>query len=103
MDGSNVLEWFEKHAGLGGWVGAIGALLAIFVTWKLARAEYLRAQRVNKERVNRIIKLFEQITREFNPIVTRFVRLLEAKDPAAAFLSSRVGRKSTLGQSGGPK
>jgi hypothetical protein len=33
-----VLDWFEKHAGLGGWVGAI---VAIFVTWGLARAESL--------------------------------------------------------------
>jgi hypothetical protein len=44
----NVLDWTEKHAGLGGWVGAIGAVIAIFVTWGLARAEYLRTRRQEK-------------------------------------------------------
>lgn len=82
--GADVLEWFEKHAGLGGWVGAVGALLAIIVTWRLARAEYLRAQRLNKERVNEVIAPFERITREFNPIVVRYVELLQNNDPATA-------------------
>jgi purine-cytosine permease-like protein len=44
----NVLDWTEKHAGLGGWVGALGAVFAIFVTWGLARAEYLRMRRQEK-------------------------------------------------------
>jgi hypothetical protein len=82
--GADVLEWFEKHAGLGGWVGAVGALLAIIVTWRLARAEYLRAQRLNKECVNEVIALFERITLEFNPIVVRYVELLQNNDPATA-------------------
>ena len=33
----------ERHSGLGVWVGAIGAIAAIFAAWLLARAEYLRA------------------------------------------------------------
>lgn len=36
----DVLNWTEKHAGLGGWVGTLGAITAIFVTWALARSEY---------------------------------------------------------------
>jgi hypothetical protein len=43
--GQAVFDWTEKHAGLGGWVGAIGSVLAIFVAWSLARAEYKRSVR----------------------------------------------------------
>ena len=35
----DVLDWTEKHPGLGGWVGATGAIGAIFATWGIARAE----------------------------------------------------------------
>lgn len=35
-------DWFERHAGLGGWVGGIGAIIAIFAAWYLAHAEYTR-------------------------------------------------------------
>ena len=79
----DVLGWVEKHAGLGGWVGAVGALLAIIVTWRLARAEYLRAQRRDRERLNAAINLFERIAREFNPFVVRYAELLDNNDPGA--------------------
>jgi hypothetical protein len=40
-----VADWCRDNEGLGGWVGAIGAVIAIFVTWGLARAEYQRTKR----------------------------------------------------------
>jgi hypothetical protein len=80
---SYLLDWFEKHSGLGGWVGALGAIVAIFVAWGLARAEYLRAQRLEADRVNAEITLFVKITSEFQPIAERYLELVDAHDPAA--------------------
>jgi hypothetical protein len=80
---ADVFEWFEKHAGLGGWVGAAGAIIAIFVTWGLARAEYQRARRLAKERMNGEVLLFERITREFQPLVARYIALLDNNDNTA--------------------
>jgi hypothetical protein len=79
----SIADWFEHHAGLGGWVGAIGAITAIFVTWGLARSEYLRVQRIESNRVNSEIALFARITSEFQPLVQRFLELVDANDPKA--------------------
>jgi hypothetical protein len=78
------LEWFEKHAGLGGWVGTIGAIIAVFVAWGLARSEYLRAQRLDDARVNTEINLISRTASEFDPIVQRYLALSKANDPNAA-------------------
>jgi len=78
-----LLDWLEKHAGLGGWVGAFGAIVAIFVTWGLARAEYLRTRRLEASRLNAEIGLFERITTEFQPIVLRYLQLVDANDREA--------------------
>jgi hypothetical protein len=78
-----ITEWCEKHAGLGGWVGALGAIIAIFVTWGLARAEYSRAKRLEAARLNEEIALFERITRDFNPVVVRYLELVDANDREA--------------------
>jgi hypothetical protein len=80
----SIIDWAEHHAGLGGWVGAIGAIFAIFVTWGLARSEYLRVQRLESGRVNSEIALFVRITTDFQPLVQRYIELVDAKDPAAA-------------------
>lgn len=82
-DALSIIHWAERHAGLGGWVGAIGAILAIFVTWGLARAEYHRVQRVEADRVNSEIALFVRITSEFQPLVLRYIELVDAHDPEA--------------------
>jgi hypothetical protein len=79
-----LVEWPERHPGLGGWVGALGAILAIFVTWGLARSEYLRVQRLQSDRTNSEIVLFVRITSEFQPIVARYIELVDTHDPAAA-------------------
>jgi hypothetical protein len=77
---SEVAEWCEKHAGLGGWVGAVGAIVAIFATWGIARAEYSRAKRLETARRNEEIALFERIISDFNPIVLRYLELVDAND-----------------------
>ena len=58
-----VLEWIEKRAGLGGWVVALGALLAILFAWIIVRAEYLRRQERAKRRAE--IELFLKIITAF--------------------------------------
>lgn len=43
-----LLDWFEAHPGLAGWVGAGGAVLALFVTIFLNRAD-ARERRIERE------------------------------------------------------
>jgi hypothetical protein len=84
-------DWTEKHPGLGGWVGAAGAIIAIFAAWGLARAEYNRVQRVEHERANSEIALFIRVTSEVLPFVQRYVALAEAQDPSAIGYSGAHG------------
>ncbi len=77
------MEWTEHHPGLGGWVGAIGAILAVFVAWGLARTEYLRTRRAEASRINSEIALFVRITSEFQPIVARYIETIDANDTGA--------------------
>jgi len=70
-----VLEWIEKRAGLGGWVVALGALLAILFAWIIARAEYLRRQERAKRRAE--IELFLKIITAFEAQVQRFKDLVQ--------------------------
>ena len=99
-----LLYWAERHAGLGGWVGAIGAIIAIFVTWSLARSEYLRTLQVEHARMNAEISLIREAAAEFDPIVQQYIKLYEARDPRAKdyygtelLNDPRVGRMTDLG------
>jgi hypothetical protein len=76
-------DWTEKHSGLGTWVGAAGAILAILAAWGLARAEYNRVQRTAAERFNREIALYMRVTSEFLSFVEQYVRLAKEQDPSA--------------------
>jgi hypothetical protein len=77
------LEWCEEHAGLGGWVGAIGAVIAIFVTWGLARSEYLRTLRLEDARVNAEINLILITAADFDPMVQKYITYYRDNDPSA--------------------
>jgi hypothetical protein len=68
-----ILEWTEKHAGLGGWVGAIGAVVAIFLTWVLARFEYLKTQRETAKAERREKSIITGIVAEFDKLLTEYV------------------------------
>jgi hypothetical protein len=77
------IQWCEEHAGLGGWVGAVGAIIAIFAAWGLARSEYLRTQRLEDARVNAEITLIGRTATDFDPLVQQFLKLYWAHDPEA--------------------
>jgi hypothetical protein len=79
----HTLDWCEKHAGLGGWVGALGAAVANILAWGLARSEYLRLQRVEDARVNAEIALIIRTASDFDPIVRQYILLYRANDPEA--------------------
>jgi hypothetical protein len=66
---NSFLEWTEHHAGLAGWVGALGAIIAIFVAWAIARAEYRRDERRAQARKNREIDLLKRLVAEFNVLM----------------------------------
>jgi hypothetical protein len=69
---NSFLEWTEHHAGLAGWVGALGAILAIFVTWALARAEYHRDERRANARKDREVDLLKKIASEFKALMDTY-------------------------------
>jgi hypothetical protein len=68
-------SWFEDHAGLGGWVAAVAAVLAIFATWGLARDEYRRTQQFENGRVNAEINLISRTASQFDPLVQQYIKL----------------------------
>jgi hypothetical protein len=80
----HALQWCEEHAGLGGWVGAVGAIFAILAAWWLARSEYLRTQQLEDARVNTEISLISRTASEFDAtMVQRYLVLLKANEPTA--------------------
>jgi hypothetical protein len=76
----SVLEWPEKHAGLGGWVGALGAIVAVFVGWLIARNEYLRNQRQAAARLKAEMVLMLEVVIEFEVALEQFVNFFNAED-----------------------
>jgi hypothetical protein len=68
----SVVHWTNAHSGLGSWVGAVGAILAIFVTWSLSRAEYLRTTRQMIARRNSEIALIRGIIHEFDLLLQKY-------------------------------
>jgi hypothetical protein len=80
-----ILDIAEKHAGLGGWVGAVGAVIAIFVTWGLARGEYLRTKRQERVRREAEIDLITRILSAFEAQVQRYKDLGPDHPEAAGF------------------
>jgi hypothetical protein len=81
----NVLDWTEKHAGLGGWVGGLGAVLAVLLTWGLARAEYLRNRRQAAARTRSEIDLINRIISDFELTIYKpYVELAMVNDAGAS-------------------
>jgi hypothetical protein len=72
--------WFKRHAGLGGWVGAVGAIAAIFAAWLLAQAGYLRPQRLEDGRMNAQISLIGNTASQFDPLVQQYIKLALGND-----------------------
>ena len=83
-DRTSWCDWFERHASLGGWVGAVGAIAAIFAAWLLAQAGYLRPQRLEDGRMNAQISLIGNAASQFDPLVQRYIKLALGKDSKVA-------------------
>jgi hypothetical protein len=56
-------EWTHYWEGLGGWVGAVGAILAVIVTWKIARNEYLRTKRQERQKSALNLPLLQMLSK----------------------------------------
>jgi hypothetical protein len=78
-----VFDWTEKHPGLGGWVGAVGSILAILAAWYLARREYLRIKRQTAARRRAEIDLIGTVISEFDAIVKRYADAAITDKPEA--------------------
>lgn len=81
--GHVAIDWAERHSGLGGWVGAIGSIIAIFVAWYLARREYLRIWRRQAMLRSQEIDLIQQIISDFESLVQSYVEAALAGRPEA--------------------
>ena len=84
------VRWFDSHSGTGSWVGAAGAVVAIFLTFTLARCEYMRIQEVENERVNRLISLIGRSASECDQVVQEYIRLVRSNDTTAKGYYSRT-------------
>ncbi len=78
-----VVDWAEKHAGLGGWVGAVGAIVAILVAWALARTEYRRIKKQSLKRKRDEINLIGRIVSEYDNLVQKFAQAVSANNSTA--------------------
>jgi len=63
------VAWTDRHPGLGGWVGAIGSIIAIFVAWYLARREYVRTRHHYDTFRREEIELIEKIISDFERVL----------------------------------
>ena len=70
-------SWLARF---GGWVGAVGAIAAIFAAYLLAQAEYLRALRQDRQ-VNAQINFIGNTALQFDPLVQQYIKLALEKDP----------------------
>lgn len=73
-------DWFERHAGLGGWLGSVGTVLAILAAWWLAHQEYLRAVALDNERTNSEIAMISRTANEFDKFVQQYIQAAESGD-----------------------
>jgi hypothetical protein len=78
-------DWFERHAGLGGWLGSIGTVLAIFAAWWLAHGEYLRTVRAENDRTNSEIAMISRTANEFDKFVQQYIQAAESGDLSDGF------------------
>jgi hypothetical protein len=79
---TNTLDWCEKHAGLGGWIGAVGSILAILAAWYLARAEYRRAMRREAAKLRSERATIGFVIQGFDSIVQKYIENVRTGDTA---------------------
>ena len=89
-------DWTEKHPGLGGWVGAVGSILAILAAWSLARREYQRTKRQAAARRRREVDVILQIISDFEALVRSYTDAAAANDWMANSFYRRHGNDAEV-------
>lgn len=77
-------------------LGAIGAILAIFVTWGLARAEYQRTKRQLIAQRFTKVALFRGIIREFDQLLQQYVKAVFSNETEAIAFYAKHNNNSQL-------
>jgi hypothetical protein len=90
-------DWCDVHEGLGGWVGAVGAIIAVFVAWALSRAEYRRTMRENARHQAASIETIRLIIIAFDAMLSSYVRLAVAEHHGANGFLSRLEETGPIG------
>jgi hypothetical protein len=72
---------FERYGALGGSVGAIGVVAAIFAAWLFAQPERLQDRRLEDRHVNGQLRLIGNTVSQFDPLVQQYIKLALEKDP----------------------
>ena len=81
-------SWLARF---GGWVGAVGAIAAIFAACLLAQTEYPRAPRLEDRQVNAQINLIGNTALQFDPLVQQYIKLaLEKNSNLTDYYHKRV-------------
>jgi len=78
-----VSDWTEQHAGLGGWLGAIGSIIAIFLAWWLARWEYRRDHKAEVDRRKSQLNMFVQVIEDYEAWIRPYFDDLDARSTFA--------------------
>jgi len=104
---ASVLCLAEKHAGLGGWVGAGGALLAIYATWRIAQRQVRADRRLRKVEWEKDIDLISYVVDKIENYLNPF--LVEARKGASPEIASwdynfqkEPIKRSAIGLDGAP-
>lgn len=74
----SLVELADKHSGLGSWIGAVGAVLAIFATWAITDASYRRDQRQHAEQRRTEIDTFINIVDSYESMLTPYINALKS-------------------------
>jgi hypothetical protein len=78
-----VLKWIDDHDGAAAWMQGLGSVVAIVVTWKVARLETRRAEREREEKATRIFRLLDEARGLFNRDIERVIRAATIHDADA--------------------
>jgi hypothetical protein len=70
----SIAVWCDDYEGLGAWVGSIGAIIAIFVAWGLARSEYRRTRRESIHQKLRQIDMLQGVIFVARDIIAEYER-----------------------------